>query len=416
MRRFPNTESRHPKRCRSRLRRRSDTFSQERRSHVQHGCACFVIERGTIAFEQRNGDKAQIVGTAGPGDFVGCMPLANAGSADETAAVASSDVVAFELDRRLLQKIIGDDPEIRARVASRAEITLLERLVRATTSFDAVPSAELRDLLRTVRRMDVSAGARIVVQDEAANDAYVVVSGRVEVVDEDTERALATLGRGALFGEAALLGNSTRNATVRAVEETSLLVLGRAPLLDLVSKNATVKARMMDLLNSRDRPKRSAGIEEHRQRGADGAPVVVLKNIAQRKFLRLSGDSLFVWERCDGATTIRDLATALFSERHRFAPATIVSVLAHLRAEGFLQPNVVFDPANHRTRALKRRGSRLDCKQNESSPRARISITWTRSSPQCSETRDPRFLRRPGAILIGLLSVAGIALFARSTA
>jgi CRP-like cAMP-binding protein/Zn-dependent protease len=300
-------------------------------------------------------------------------------------------------------------------VAGRAELALLERLVRATTSFDGVPSEELRDLLRTVHRVEMPAGARIVAQGEAAEDAYVVVSGRVEVIDEGPERVLATLGQGALFGEAALVGNSTRNATVRALEKTVLLVLARAPLLDLVSSNAAVKSRMIDLFNSRDRPKRSAGIEEHRQRGTDGAPVVVLKNPARQKYLRLSGDSLFVWERCDGSTTIRDLATALFSERQRFAPATIVSVLAHLRAEGFLQPNMAFE------------ATRIDRQPLNAVDRIFTQAKRLLTASAHYDAVDPvfaamfrragfAFFTRPGAIITGLLCLAGMALFARSTA
>jgi serine phosphatase RsbU (regulator of sigma subunit) len=69
----------------------------------------------------------------------------------------------------------------------------------------------------------VAAGEVIVREGDAGTDAFVVLSGRCEVLVND-ER-LSTIGPGELFGEIACLGTGVRSATVRASEESDVLEL-----------------------------------------------------------------------------------------------------------------------------------------------------------------------------------------------
>ena len=300
------------------------------------------------------------MGTLGPGDLIGSDAFLSAERKQTATAVATSDVELLELDGPSFQRLLDESPRLRQLVAARAERALIERLIRATRSFEDVSSQEMSGLLQSVERRVVDPGTQIVTQGESGSEAYVIAEGQVEVIDESTQRNLATLGQGALFGEAALLSDVTRNASVRAIEKTTLLVLARDPLLDVLHKNASAKARMIDLLNSRDRPLRATGIEVHRQTGANGSEFAVLKNPAHHKYLRLSGDGLFLWDRSDGTNTVRDLATALFSERRHFAPQEVVNTIQHLRAQGFLKANASFRDRDSRGPAILRR-SRAAC-------------------------------------------------------
>ena len=56
-----------------------------------------------------------------------------------------------------------------------------------------------------------------------------IAMGRLEVVDEGPpETVIRTLKRGDVLGELALLQEGRRSASVRAVRDTWLVVLGRA--------------------------------------------------------------------------------------------------------------------------------------------------------------------------------------------
>jgi NADH:quinone reductase (non-electrogenic) len=88
----------------------------------------------------------------------------------------------------------------------------------------------------TIIPLRFSAGQVIIRQGEPGSRFYIVNTGKVEVVRKtgQGEETLATLGPGKYFGEVALLKDSLRTATVRAVEETSVLSIARKDFRILV--------------------------------------------------------------------------------------------------------------------------------------------------------------------------------------
>ncbi len=87
----------------------------------------------------------------------------------------------------------------------------------------------LERLADEVEEVRVRAGAWIMREGEAADSAFIVRSGRVEVIDERPPEALIrVLRRGDVLGELALLREGTRSASARARRDTELLELRRA--------------------------------------------------------------------------------------------------------------------------------------------------------------------------------------------
>ena len=80
------------------------------------------------------------------------------------------------------------------------------------------------------------AGQEIIRQGEPGSRFYMISSGKVDVVQRtgSDEKVLATLGPGQYFGEVALLKSSGRNATVKAVEDTTVLSIARKNFTALV--------------------------------------------------------------------------------------------------------------------------------------------------------------------------------------
>ena len=81
-----------------------------------------------------------------------------------------------------------------------------------------------------------SAGQTIIRQGEPGSRFYIVNTGRVEVIRQTgtEEQVLATLGPGKYFGEIALLEATLRTATVRAVEDSTVLSIARKDFTVLV--------------------------------------------------------------------------------------------------------------------------------------------------------------------------------------
>lgn len=101
-------------------------------------------------------------------------------------------------------------------------------------------------------RESIATGNEVFCFGEAGDSAYVVESGRVEVLAADG-RPLAVLGVGALFGEVALLDQQARTATVRALEPTTLLRIERDHVQALLKRADPVIRHLLTLLLARFR-------------------------------------------------------------------------------------------------------------------------------------------------------------------
>ena len=75
----------------------------------------------------------------------------------------------------------------------------------------------------------VLAGDWVMREGDGADDLFVVLRGRLRAVAGATgdERTLRVIGPGAAIGELALLTGAPRSASVQAVRDSTLLLLGR---------------------------------------------------------------------------------------------------------------------------------------------------------------------------------------------
>jgi uncharacterized protein YhbP (UPF0306 family) len=103
--------------------------------------------------------------------------------------------------------------------------------------FRDLPERDAQTLAAQLNTVEVEAGAVIVRQGAPADKFFIIIDGDVEIVREDDgeERTLATLSRGQFFGEMAILRNSPRMATARAVGPTTLFAMERDAFQDLVA-------------------------------------------------------------------------------------------------------------------------------------------------------------------------------------
>jgi CRP/FNR family transcriptional regulator len=94
--------------------------------------------------------------------------------------------------------------------------------------FSELPTKDLTRLAKLTVARQFKKGELIVKEGETAIAFYIVSKGKVEVVKgagSKKETVLATMGPGNFFGEMALFDNHPRSASVRAVEDTEVLVL-----------------------------------------------------------------------------------------------------------------------------------------------------------------------------------------------
>jgi len=117
-------------------------------------------------------------------------------------------------------------------------------MIDALPAFRDIPGEVLNDLAGRVHLRQYSAGRAVFRQGDEADAFYVVRKGEIAIVEEDaaagTTRVLKTLHRGESFGELALLMETDRSATARAIADSELFVVDLATFDRLLADMAEV--------------------------------------------------------------------------------------------------------------------------------------------------------------------------------
>ena len=91
--------------------------------------------------------------------------------------------------------------------------------------FRGLSRARLRDITRLADHVKVAKGRTLIEEGQIGTEFFLILSGTVGVTNRG--RLLNTLGSGDFFGELAALNRGRRNATVTALSDVELLVIGR---------------------------------------------------------------------------------------------------------------------------------------------------------------------------------------------
>jgi putative peptide zinc metalloprotease protein len=276
----------------------------------------------------------------GPGELFGELSLLEAGSSRRATVTAVEPLLLLSLHATDFRLALDAHPEGRSAFEKLADDLLVTKLLKQASPFSTLDGERLRRLAARLERLEVATGETIIRQGEAGEECYVLRSGRVEVRArgaQDDERILATLDPGSLFGEAALLTDGPRNATVRALEPSTLLVLRRTDLLEVLGEDRQTRERMLELVRMRDRPRRVRGIEVHHRTTITGETITTLKDARRDTNHRLSPAGWFVWQRLDGEHTLRDLTSEYMATHEASASHAVVEAVVGLVAAGFVE-------------------------------------------------------------------------------
>lgn len=120
--------------------------------------------------------------------------------------------------------------------------------------FQTMTESELAEILKYAKEVSYPKGATIFEEDDRGDNFYLIQSGKVEISKmsySGTERMLAVLAAGDFFGEMAILDEELRSASVEALEDTTVIVIGRDGVETAVRKNPKVLLQMSLILVKR---------------------------------------------------------------------------------------------------------------------------------------------------------------------
>ncbi len=150
----------------------------------------------------------------------------------------------------------GDDPRVLREEALEATGRAAERVVVAGPEplpfhplLSELAPPDLAELIGVAEVRHLGPGEEVIEQGSAAEAIFLIAAGALEVTRDGTH--LATLRRGAIFGEMALLTASPRTARVAALETAVVLDLDREAVEGLAARNPAVAQVLADYTRRR---------------------------------------------------------------------------------------------------------------------------------------------------------------------
>ena len=191
----------------------------------------FAIRSGQVAVERElESGLAREVARLGPGDCFGEVALLQRAPRSATVrALTPVDVVA--LGREDFERVA--DSLGRARVTG---------VLRAAAALHQSPLfSQLGPERLSAMARQVAAGSPVIRRGDEGDALFLVGAGALEVLGPDGAR-IATIGAGDHCGEIALLRDRPRTADVRALEDATLLVLGKHDFLEAMATDLQLSA------------------------------------------------------------------------------------------------------------------------------------------------------------------------------
>ena len=135
-----------------------------------------------------------------------------------------------------------------AQEVHRRDFVVRWGMVARAPLFEHLSANEIAEVMKLLQSQSFRAGGLIVAKGEPAHSMYFITAGAVEIDLKDGPVLLET---GAFFGEIALMRKAQRSATVRAAEDTQLLVLDATDFHHLMEKQPKIATHIREIARSR---------------------------------------------------------------------------------------------------------------------------------------------------------------------
>jgi CRP-like cAMP-binding protein len=117
--------------------------------------------------------------------------------------------------------------------------------------FSKLSESDTKSLCDILRIIEVPSGKKIIVEGDKGTEFFTIVKGKVNVtkrLKSGAQRSVATLEIGDSFGEVALIEDTYRTATVRAITKTFLIKLDKKGFDKFIKKSGIDKEKITDMI------------------------------------------------------------------------------------------------------------------------------------------------------------------------
>ncbi|MDP3177111.1 MAG: cyclic nucleotide-binding and patatin-like phospholipase domain-containing protein, partial [Spirochaetaceae bacterium] len=257
--------------------------------------AMYFVQEGMLQAYAVGGDgSTALVGRMGPGSLVGEIALLMGGRRNATVKATERTTMA-RLAAEGVDAVVARNPD-----TTRGIIDVARKRLRRSQWLKILPAylgeideGKYEFIEPRFEWVHVDRDETLFSKGDPADCMYILVHGLLHVVDEDTpgqERIIASISRGEIVGEMAILSGETRTATVRAIRDSDLVRLTKAGFEEIYEAYPGVSMAILRILVNRLKDRGRAP----RRRGAvnialvPAGPGVPLAEFAQRLHAALS--------------------------------------------------------------------------------------------------------------------------------
>ncbi len=205
----------------------------------------------------------------------------------QTSVIAKTDVTLYRLSKRDFEDIMLKESTFKCMLQKKAEDYATYNRMKLFQPFALLEPEKMLAIAEKLVEKTYNAGENILKQGDKPDYYYIIKSGRVAVLREKPGKEpeqIAMLGEGQSFGEEAIIREQGRNATVQAIEDTTVLSLSAEDF------NTLLKASFLDFAFPEDFPEEERGkfvfidarihpeYEEEHIEGAVNIPIEVLRH------------------------------------------------------------------------------------------------------------------------------------------
>jgi CRP-like cAMP-binding protein len=202
----------------------------------------YIVRSGEVdVIKSTRWGQAARIKTLKCGEGFGDMALLTCSPRD-TSVIAKTKVKMYKLLKRDFDEIIHFDSAFTAMLLENLREFNRYNKLKTFQPFALLEPEKMQLLIDKLKEKKYEAGENIIVQGEPGDAYYTIKSGRVSVIRKEGSRQLeeiAVLSSGEGFGEEALIREKGRNATVQALDDTTVLVLEKRDFEEILKKSYT---------------------------------------------------------------------------------------------------------------------------------------------------------------------------------
>lgn len=120
-------------------------------------------------------------------------------------------------------------------------------LLKTLSPFEKLSRGELKHIERLLHKREYQGGETIFKENDPGAALYIIEEGEVEIYKERSENRviLATLNEKQFFGEVALLDESKRTASAKAVVDTKILAFSHVDFTWIIENSPVISSKIL---------------------------------------------------------------------------------------------------------------------------------------------------------------------------